>query len=131
MTNTSETPSPAALLSTETITQWVEGYLRAWTSNDRDDIAALFTPDAEYHESPFDTEWIGRDEIVDGWRSRWDWQSGGWDFDWSITGVEGMTAVVTGIGRYTELGNFDNVWTVTFDESGRSTRFEMMNTERG
>jgi hypothetical protein len=52
-------------------------------------------------------------------------------FDWSITAVEGMTVVITGVGQYTELGDFDNVWTVTFDESGLCSRFEMRNTERG
>jgi len=118
------------MLSTESITNWVDGYLRAWHSNERDDIAALFTEHAEYHEAPFDTAWVGRDAIIEGWRSRWDWQQGGWTFDWSITSVSGSTAVITGVGHYTELGEFDNVWTVTFDESGRSTRFEMLNTEQ-
>jgi hypothetical protein len=126
-TNPSIAPVP---LTAEAITTWVNRYLRAWKTDDRDDIAALFSEDAEYHERPFDTEWIGRDEIVEGWRSRWDWQQGGWDFDWSITNVQGSTVVITGVGRYVELGVFDNVWTVTFDDLGRSTRFEMLNTER-
>ena len=130
MTTTPKPLASTAHLSTETVTEWVKGYIRAWRSNDRADIAALFTEDAEYHEAPFDTEWIGRAEIIEGWQSRWDWQAGGWTFDWSITNVDGMTAVITGIGRYTKLGDFDNVWTVTFDESGQSTRFEMLNTER-
>ncbi len=26
--------------------QWVSGYVKAWTTNDPDDIAALFIPDA-------------------------------------------------------------------------------------
>jgi hypothetical protein len=126
-TNPSIAPVP---LTAEAITTWVNRYLRAWKTDDRDDIAALFSEDAECHERPFDTEWIGRDEIVEGWRSRWDWQQGGWDFDWSITNVQGSTVVITGVGRYVELGVFDNVWTVTFDDLGRSTRFEMLNTER-
>jgi hypothetical protein len=54
----------------------------------------------------------------------------GLDFDWSLTNVHGSTAVITGVGRYVELGVFDNVWTVTFDDLGRSARFEMLNTER-
>ncbi|GAB2464546.1 ketosteroid isomerase-like protein [Conyzicola lurida] len=125
MTNTTTTQP-----RTESITEWVNAYLLAWTTNDRKDIAALFTEDAEYHESPYDTEWVGRDEIVDGWRSRWDWQQGGWTFEWSIASVEASTVVITGIGHYTELGDFDNVWTVTFDETGRCSRFVMLNTER-
>ena len=117
-------------LTAESVTAWVHGYLHAWTTNASADIAVLFTDDAEYHESPYDTHWIGRDAIVDGWRGRWNWQQGGWHLDWTIASVDGATAVVTGVGHYTELGDFDNVWTVTFDESGRCSRFEMLNTER-
>jgi hypothetical protein len=129
MTNISPLP-PTTPVTAESVTRWVEAYLRAWQTNDRDDIAALFTADAEYHESPFDTEWIGRDEIVEGWQGRWDWQQGGWTFDWTITSIEHLSAVITGVGHYTELGDFDNAWTVTFNEFGRCTRFEMVNTER-
>jgi hypothetical protein len=121
-----DAPVPTAA----SITRWVEGYVTAWKTNARADIEALFTDDAEYHESPFDTQWIGRGAIVEGWRSRWDWQSGGWEFEWSITMIDGWVAVIAGIGRYAELGDFDNVWTVTFDESGRCSRFVMVNTER-
>jgi hypothetical protein len=135
MTNHSTSPSTAAStnassITTDSVSRWVEGYLRAWETNDPSDIATLFTEDAEYHEAPFDTQWVGRDEIVEGWQGRWDWQQGGWTFEWSVASDDGMVVVITGIGHYMELGDFDNVWTVTFDESGRCTRFEMVNTER-
>jgi hypothetical protein len=131
MTNTTAAPpTNTGPLTSATVTGWINEYVRAWETNDRDDIAALFTEDAEYHESPFDTEWIGREDIIEGWRSRWGWQQGGWTFESTITSIDGLTAVVTGVGRYTELGDFDNVWTVTFDEFGRCTRFDMVNTER-
>jgi hypothetical protein len=123
-------PTNTGLLTAETVTSWINEYVRAWETNDRDDIGALFTEDAEYHEGPFDTEWIGREDIIEGWRSRWGWQQGGWTFESTITSIDGLTAVVTGIGHYTELGDFDNVWTVSFNEFGRCTRFEMVNTER-
>jgi len=132
MTTTSTAASAAESIPTlESVTRWVDGYLTAWRSNAPGDIAALFTDDAEYHESPYDTEWIGRDEIVEGWRGRWDWQQGGWEFEWSLTSIDGGTVVIDGIGHYTELGDFDNHWTVTFDGAGLATRFEMVNTERG
>ena len=108
----------------------MKGYLKAWESNSAGDIAELFTEDAEYHESPYETEWIGRDEIVDGWRGRWNWQKGGWRFEWSLVSIEGQTVVVAGIGHYTQLGDFDNVWTISFDDQGRASRFEMVNNER-
>jgi hypothetical protein len=116
--------------TTQLITAWIENYVHAWETNDTTDIEALFTEDAEYHEGPYTTEWIGRDDIVKGWQSRWAWQHGGWSFEWSIDKIDGMVVSVSGIGRYTELGNFDNAWTITFDPSGRCSRFEMVNTER-
>lgn len=112
------------------VTAWVEGYIRAWASNDIGDITELFTEDAEYHETPYETAWRGREEIVEGWRNRWNWQSGGWTFDWAIASIMGDVAVITGVGHYTELGAFDNVWTVTFDDFGLCTRFHMINTEQ-
>lgn len=111
-------------------TEWIEAYVRAWASNDPQDISALFGETAEYHESPFETHWIGREDIVAGWLSRWQWQLGGWTFDWTIASANESRVVVTGVGHYAELGDFDNVWTVTFDDDGLCTRFEMTNTER-
>jgi len=39
---------------------WVEGFLRAWTTSGRRDIAALFAARVEYHEWPHRTGWLGR-----------------------------------------------------------------------
>lgn len=117
-------------ITAETITAWVDRYLTAWRSNDPDDIAALFTEDGEYHEGPYETDWIGRDEIIDGWQSRWDWQQGGWDFDWELVLIDGPTAVITGVGRYAKLGTFDNHWTVRFRTPELCENFTMVNTER-
>jgi len=118
-------------VSAETITAWVDRYVAAWRTNDPVDIAGLFTEDGEYHEGPYETDWVGRDEIVDGWRSRWHWQKGGWSFEWNLVSIEGSTAVVTGVGRYTQLGNFDNHWTVRFRTPELCESFTMINTERG
>jgi hypothetical protein len=117
-------------ITSEDVTAWVDRYLAAWTSNDADDIAALFTEDGEYHESPYETDWIGRTEIIDGWQGRWDWQQGGWTFEWSLVSLDSPTALITGIGRYRKLGDFDNHWTVTFGTREQAATFEMINNER-
>ena len=36
----------------DVVTTWIEGYVRAWNSNDPDDIGSLFTMDAEYSTAP-------------------------------------------------------------------------------
>lgn len=117
-------------ITAETITAWVDRYLTAWRTNGADDIAALFTEDGRYHEGPYETDWIGRGEIIEGWQGRWDWQQGGWDFDWELISIDGHTAVITGVGRYTKLGTFDNTWTVRFRTPELCENFIMVNTER-
>ncbi|MDN3310318.1 nuclear transport factor 2 family protein [Microbacterium oryzae] len=124
---TTNTNSPA--ITAETVAAWVARYLTAWKANDAEDIAALFAEDGEYHEGPYETDWIGRDEIVAGWRSRWDWQQGGWSFDWQLVSIAGPSAVITGVGRYKKLGNFDNHWTVTFRTPELCENFVMINNE--
>ncbi|MER5730366.1 hypothetical protein ABT084_18875 [Streptomyces sp. NPDC002138] len=44
------------MVTKQQVETWVEGYVRAWTPNSRKDIAALFTPEAEYHERPYETD---------------------------------------------------------------------------
>jgi hypothetical protein len=109
---------------------WVEKYLVAWQTNTSDDIAALFSAGATYHEDTSETTWTGRDAIVTGWQSRWNGQQGGWAFDWSVLSQVGRSAVVSGVGHYDELGDFDNLWTIDLDEDGRCTEFDMVTTEQ-
>lgn len=122
-------PRADSLLTETQVTGWVEAYVRAWSSGLAKDIKPLFAPRAEYHEWPYETHWIGRDEIVAGWQSREDWQSGGWDFEWSVLMITGDTAAISGIGSYRELGRFANLWTVTFSPPGRCTVFRMWNNQ--
>jgi hypothetical protein len=117
-------------LTDQEIATWVEHYLTAWRTNATSDIEALFTETAEYHERPYETDLIGRDDIVAGWQSRWDWQQGGWTFEWTTRSTAGRTAVIDGVGHYRELGDFDNEWTVTITADGRCSHFEMLNTEQ-
>jgi hypothetical protein len=126
MTSTTNPPT----ITPDDITNWVDRYLVAWKSNATDDIAALFTAHGEYHERPYETDWVGRDAIVAGWQGRWDWQEGGWGFEWQLVSLEGATAVISGVGTYAELGTFDNLWTVQFETAERCRRFDMVNTER-
>jgi len=122
------------MITDSSITTWVETYVRAWRAEDAveraDALATLFTEDAESHEWPYETHWVGRHEIEKGWTRRLPWQEGGWTFDWQVLAVNGDTFVVRGLGRYTELGTFDNLWVVTIDEaSGRCSTFRMWNNE--
>jgi uncharacterized protein (TIGR02246 family) len=112
------------------VNAWVERYVHAWRTYDSDDIASLFTEDAEYHEWPYETSLIGREAIVAGWLDRKAWQEGGWEFEWSVLALNGDTAAVEGTGTYRTLGVFANLWTVTFGDDGRCAMFRMWNNER-
>jgi len=119
---------------TKTITEqqvrnWVNGYVKAWTTCDPRDIKALFTEDAESHEWPYETAWVGRQEIIDGWQARAEWQEGGWSFDWTPLVINGDTFAIKGTGVYTKLGRFDNLWVVTLNDKGKCTMFRMWNNE--
>ncbi|MFD6157379.1 nuclear transport factor 2 family protein [Nocardia sp. NPDC060256] len=116
-------------ITEEQLRAWVDRYVHAWNTNAAKDIAALFSPDAEYHEWPYRTDWIGRDAIVEGWRGRQEWQQGGWNFEWSTLMITGDTAAIGGTGHYKELGDFANLWTVTFDKRGNCTMFRMWNNQ--
>ena len=45
---------------TARVRAWVDGYVRAWNSNDPAAIGALFTEDAAYHTEPYGEPWRGR-----------------------------------------------------------------------
>lgn len=83
------------MVTQQQVETWVDGYVRAWGTNASKDIAALFTPKAEYHEWPYATDWVGRTQIVEGWQSRAAWQEGGWEFEWSTLMITGDTIGVT------------------------------------
>jgi hypothetical protein len=108
---------------------WVEGYVKAWKTGDPGDIEAIFAEDAESYESPYETAWVGRAAIIEGWRARMGWQEGGWEFDWELLVINGDTFAVKGTGVYAELGTFENLWVVTLDGAGKCVVFRMWNNE--
>jgi ketosteroid isomerase-like protein len=47
--------------------RWLDRYFAAWSSNDPNEVAALFSEDAEYWWGPFREPARGRDAIVRAW----------------------------------------------------------------
>ena len=45
---------------------WIAGYIRAWETNDPNDIRSLFTPAADYRDGPSTHPWVGHDAIIAG-----------------------------------------------------------------
>ena len=113
----SENRDPAAAA-----TAWMEGYLRAWESNQPDDIRALFTEDAQYFSEPWQPPWSGHEEIVNGWISRDD-QPGTWTFEWSPLVSTPELSIVQGTTEYTKGTTYSNLWVIRLAPDGRAREF--------
>lgn len=116
----------------DTVRSWVEKYVTAWTSNDPDDIRALFTEDAVYATRPHDpAPWSGREDIVEQWLEARD-EPDDWTFEWKLLGVDGDTAFVQGLTTYLN-GNptYDNLFVITFAPDGRASAFTEWFMARG
>ena len=103
---------------------WIDRYRKAWSSNDPDDIRALFTEDATYKTSPFDEPWRGLDEIVAGWIERADTDDS-WTFEHSILGRSGDLVFIQGNTDYraTNRPLYYNLWVVQLASDGRAREF--------
>jgi hypothetical protein len=104
----------------EPLDRWIEGYVRAWNTNDAADIEALFTEDAEYRTEPYNPPWRGRAAIVEGWLAHRD-KPGETSFDWEPL-VTGEVAVVQGTTRYPGR-TFSNLWVIRLAPDGRCREF--------
>jgi ketosteroid isomerase-like protein len=103
------------------------GYIRAWDSNDPDDIRALFTPDAAYLTAPFAEPRTGIEAIVGGWLDDRD-EPGDYEFRWSLAGLDGDLAFVEGVTTYHAKGDnaersYSNLWVIRFAGDGRASSF--------
>ncbi len=78
------------------LAEWMEGYIRAWNSNDPDHIGSLFADDSRYYTAPFRPPWMGREGIVQGWLESKD-EPGQTDFTWEPLVVTDELAVVVGV----------------------------------
>jgi hypothetical protein len=103
--------------------KWVQGYLKAWKTNERSDVEALFTENATYLTQSFREPWSGRETIVSGWLERAGWQ-GVWNFDYQWVAIEDNVGVLEGVTTYHTQGEaYNNVWVIVLDESGRCREF--------
>ncbi len=102
---------------------WMEGYIKAWNSNDREDIGSLFTNKGNYFTAPYRQPWSGRENIIDGWLDRKD-EPGEFEFDYEVMGVSGETGFVRGWTKYVkEDKDYSNLWIIRLDDNGQCYEF--------
>ena len=130
--------SMEARMDRSTAQAWLDAYVEAWKSYDRDQIAALFAEDATYRYHPYDpdNETVrGRDAIVRDWAepdgnaSTRD-ESGTYDGHYAPWAVDGNKVVAVGWSKYftdatqsTLDRTYDNVFLIEFDGAGRCRAF--------
>jgi ketosteroid isomerase-like protein len=115
---------------------WLERYLEAWRSYDREQIADLFALDVEYRFHPYDPPVTGRDAVVEAWLGEGDHEGapdrdepGTWEAEYRPFAVDGDTAVATGQSSYrNEPGGevyrtYFNCFVMRFDDDGRCREF--------
>lgn len=106
----------------DTTTRWMQGYLEAWSSNDPDQIGALFTEDAEYFTDPFGEPWRGRPGIVAGWLENAD-EPDSFTFEWSPLAITPDVSIVQGVTRYANGPVYSNLWVIRFAPNGLARQF--------
>ncbi len=110
-------------MDVKTVTDWVEGYKKAWASNAREDIAALFAEDSKYYTSPFADPWEGRDNIVQTWIDHGD-SPGDYTFRYEVLGTSDNAGIVRGWTVYKNPAReYSNIWLIRFDKDGKATEF--------
>ena len=116
----------------ETAQDWLDRYVAAWKSYDREDVAALFAPTVQYRYHPYDESIVGVDAVVDSWlgESGPDGAStrdepGTYDARYTPYAVDGDLVVASGTSVYQDHPDgpvrhtFDNCFLMRFDSSGR------------
>jgi len=110
------------MVTPEGVQRWLDDYVAAWRSYDREAIVALFSADVSYRYHPFDEPLAGAEAVADSWLENQD-EPGSWEADYRPALVSGVEAIVTGETRYTDGEVFSNLWQLEFDDDMRCSRF--------
>lgn len=113
------------------VQRWLDEYVAAWKSYDRDAIAALFSDDVVYRYHPWDEPVRGRDLVVATWLGEDDHEMasdrdepGTYDATYEPFAVDGETAVAVGESTYESPPTiYDNCFLMRFDSDGRCAEF--------
>lgn len=122
------------MLDTASVSKWLDEYVHAWKSYNPDAIGALFSDDAIYYYTPFDTPLLGRQAIVASWLANRD-PSGSYDAHYQPVIVQGDTAVANGRSRYFYADGsleteFDNIFILRFNAQNQVREFREWYFER-
>jgi ketosteroid isomerase-like protein len=120
----------------EDVDRWLEAYVEAWRTYDRERIEALFAEDVSYRYHPADEPIEGRAAVVESWLGEGDHpdaserdEPGTYEAGYRAIAVDGDVAVATGTSSYSDLPSgpvarvYDNCFVIRFDSEGRCREF--------
>jgi ketosteroid isomerase-like protein len=123
-------------MTRDDLVRWLDDYVEAWKTYDRDRIAALFAEDVEYRYHPYDDPVRGRDAVVESWLGEGEHEGastrdaeGTYEASYEPVAVDGDVAVATGSSTYFESPGgpvekvYDNCYVMRFDGDGRCREF--------
>jgi ketosteroid isomerase-like protein len=115
---------------------WLDDYIAAWKSYDREAIGALFAEDVEYRYHPYDDPIRGRDAVLESWLGDGDHPDAStpdepdtYDAEYRAVAVDGDVAVAVGASAYRDAPGgpvtdvYDNCFVLRFDGEGRCREF--------
>src|SRR5262245_19529051 len=123
--------------------EWLDRYVHAWLTYERDEVADLFSADVTYRYHPYDEPVVGRDAVVASWlgesseagastRDR----PGTYEASYAPVAVDGDVVVATGTSSYREQPGgpvvrvFHNCFVMRFGPDGRCREFTEYYMER-
>jgi ketosteroid isomerase-like protein len=118
------------------VDRWLEAYVAAWKSYDRDQISELFADDVRYRYHPYDDPVEGREAVVRSWLGEEEHpgasardEQGTYDAVYRTIAADGDVAVATGSSSYLSGPGgavhemYDNCFVMRFDSAGRCREF--------
>ncbi len=108
------------------VIRWLAGYEAAWRTPGTGDLAALFTGDATYLQSPYEQAVTGLGEIKRMWEAEREGPDEVFTLVTDILAVDGPIAVVRAEVRYEDPPGqeYRDLWVIRFAGDGRCTWFE-------
>jgi catechol 2,3-dioxygenase-like lactoylglutathione lyase family enzyme len=105
---------------------WLAAYERAWRTAGTASLAELFSEDATYQPSPYETPVAGLKAIAELWEAEREGPDEAFTMKSTLVALEGNTAVVrveVEYERSTPL-EYRDLWVIRFGEDGRCSSFE-------
>jgi ketosteroid isomerase-like protein len=105
---------------------WMAGYERAWRTAGTDGLAGLFTDDAVYLTEPYADPIRGLAAIAEFWEAERDGPDEPFTMTSEVVAEQGDRAVarIEVVYGGPSGHEYRDLWVVTFDDTGRATRFE-------